>query len=243
MSQYHIARDGQQLGVHSEQDIQSGLSSGSFRGTDLCWTEGMGEWEPVSAKFSVQASAVFSPPASSAPGSYNPYAAPQANVLPAYAGTDPLAPLGKRLGAAFIDGLLALVLMGVPYGFLIVELNGFENNPNPEFSSTAMTATIALIIGFLILLVINIVMLTTRGQTPGKLALGIRIVTHPDGQKPGFVKACLLRAFVNGIIGAVPCLGPIYSLVDICFIFREDHRCIHDLIAGTHVVEGNPPKD
>ncbi|MEZ5383942.1 MAG: RDD family protein [Prosthecobacter sp.] len=243
MSQYHIARDGQQLGVHSEQDIQSGLSSGTFQGTDLCWTEGMGEWELVSARFSVQAPAVFTQPASVAAGAYNPYAAPQANVVPVYTGNDQLASLGKRLGAAILDGLLALVLMGVPYGFLIMELDGFEKNPNPEFSSTAVIATVALAVGFLILLVINIVMLTTRGQTPGKMMLGIRIVTHPDGQKPGFVKAFLLRAFVNGIIGAVPCLGPIYSLVDICFIFREDRRCIHDLIAGTHVVEGNPPKN
>lgn len=46
MSQYHIARDGQQLGVYAEQDIQSGLSSGSFRGTDLCWSEGMGSGSP-----------------------------------------------------------------------------------------------------------------------------------------------------------------------------------------------------
>lgn len=242
MSQYHIARDGQQLGVYAEQDIQSGLSSGSFRGTDLCWTEGMGEWAPVSTRFSVES--LVAQPAPQAEGAYNPYAAPRANVVPAYTASDvQLASLGKRLGASLLDGLLAVVLLGVPYGFLMAELNGFDKNPSPEFSSAAMIATGAIAIGALALLVINIVLLTTRGQTPGKMWLGIRIVTHPDNQKPGFVKACLLRAFVNGIIGAVPCLGPIYSLVDICFIFREDRRCIHDLIAGTHVIEGNPPKD
>ena len=200
----------------------------------------MGEWEPISARFSVEA--LVAQPASPAEGAYNPYAAPQANVVPAFAADVQLASLGKRLGAAILDGLLALVLLGVPYGFLMMELNGLEKNPSSEFSSTAMIATVALIIGFLVLLVINIVLLTTRGQTPGKMLLGIRIVTHPDGQKPGFVKACLLRAFVNGLIGGIPCLGFIYSIVDICFIFREDRRCIHDLIAGTHVIEGNPPK-
>lgn len=117
MSQYHIARDGQQLGVYAEQDIQSGLGSGSFRGTDLCWTEGMGEWEPVSARFSVESLVAQSAP--QAESAYNPYAAPRANVVPAYTASDvQLASLGKRLGAAILDGLLAVVLLGVPYGFL-----------------------------------------------------------------------------------------------------------------------------
>jgi uncharacterized RDD family membrane protein YckC len=56
------------------------------------------------------------------------------------------------------------------------------------------------------------------------------------GQNAGFVKAVLLRAVVPGIIGAVPLVGSIFSLVDPLFIFRGDRRCIHDLIAGTNVV-------
>lgn len=135
----------------------------------------MGEWEPVSARFSVES--LVAQPAPQAEGAYNPYAAPRANVVPASTASDvQLASLGKRLGAAILDGLLALVILGVPYGFLMAELGGLEKSPSPEFSSTAMIATVALIIGFLILLVINIVLLTTRGQTPGKMWLGIRIV-------------------------------------------------------------------
>ena len=34
-------------------------------------------------------------------------------------------------------------------------------------------------------------------------------------------------------------LVPFYRLVDILFIFREDRRCLHDLIAGTQVVVGD----
>jgi uncharacterized RDD family membrane protein YckC len=43
----------------------------------------------------------------------------------------------------------------------------------------------------------------------------------------------LLRSWLNTLIGIIP----FYGLVDVLFIFREDKRCIHDLIAGTHVVQ------
>jgi uncharacterized RDD family membrane protein YckC len=46
-----------------------------------------------------------------------------------------------------------------------------------------------------------------------------------------------LRIIVNGIPGALPCIGPFYSLADILCIFREDRRCLHDHIAGTKVVQ------
>lgn len=51
------------------------------------------------------------------------------------------------------------------------------------------------------------------------------------------VHAFVLRSFVNGLIGAIPCIGSIYALVDIVFIFREDRRCLHDLLASTVVVD------
>ncbi|WP_395747774.1 RDD family protein [Prosthecobacter sp.] len=237
MSTIHIARNGQQLGVFAEDAIQSGLSSGQFMPDDLFWTEGMGEWQPLSSRFAVSTAVSTSPYNA---GVFNPYAAPSANVqTPVLAGNVQLADLGKRLGAALLDGLLGAILVGVPYGFFIFAMS--DNGRQPELNPTAMIAGGCMLLGFLALLVINIVMLATRGQTPGKRVLGIRIATYPGAEKPGFVKAFLLRALVNGLIGAVPCLGPIYSLVDICFIFQTDRRCIHDLIAGTHVIEGNPP--
>lgn len=236
MAQYHIARDGQQLGVHSEQDVHGGLESGQFQAGDLCWTEGMNGWEKVGERFAALSAAAI--PA-------NPYAPPAVTELKAASGTThELASPWIRLGAALLDGVVGFVLVGVPYFFMMFEIGGFdpEGMENPEFTPAAMFAAGIMGVMLLALLVVNLYLLTVRGQTLGKMWLGIRIVTHPDAQPPGFVKAFLLRAFVNGIIGAVPCVGPIYSLVDVCFIFREDRRCIHDLIAGTQVVMGQPPK-
>lgn len=48
----------------------------------------------------------------------------------------------------------------------------------------------------------------------------------------------LLRLMLNTLLAFIP--G--YALVDILFIFRKDRRCIHDFIAGTHVVKTDPSR-
>ena len=146
-----------------------------------------------------------------------------------------LASLGQRLGAALLDGLVGGVVVGVPYFFAIANVAGTKGNS--DLSPAATGGFIVAGIAFLGLIIYNLVLLSTKGQALGKKWLGIRIVSHPDCQNAGFVKAVLLRGFVNGIIGAIPLLGLLYSITDICFIFREDRRCIHDLIGGTQVVK------
>lgn len=235
MSQYHIARDGQQLGTFSEQDVQAGLGAGSILATDLLWADGMADWQPVGSKF---ATASAAPSAAVQPAAFNPYAAPSANVIPASTQQGvTLASLGQRLGAVMLDGLIQLVVI-LP---LVIPAAMIDENSGDGLS-TGMIISMAIGgIGLLGILIYNLVLLATRGQTLGKKIVGIRIATYPGGQNPGFAKAFMIRALVVGIIGAIPLLGPIFSLVDIFFIFREDRRCIHDLMAGTHVIEGQPP--
>lgn len=241
---HHIARNGQQLGVFAEQEIQSGIASGQFLPDDLCWTEGMTDWQPLGARFQMPAVFAASAPAL-APAVFNPYAAPASNVMPAAASNTLLADHGKRLGAALIDMIIGGIVTGVPYFFFIMEA---AKSGGKSIEETGLTPTAWFALGFIVLaglalLVVDAVLLTRRGQTIGKLCVGIRIVTFPDAQMPGFVKAFLLRVFVNGIICAMPCcIGPVYFLVDSCFIFSEHRRCLHDLIAGTQVIEGHPPK-
>lgn len=44
---YLIARDGQQLGQFSEEEVRSGLFEGRYLSTDVAWTEGMTDWKPL----------------------------------------------------------------------------------------------------------------------------------------------------------------------------------------------------
>jgi uncharacterized RDD family membrane protein YckC len=149
--------------------------------------------------------------------------AAQAPIHVSY-GEKALASRGSRLSAQFVDGLL----------FLAIYIPLFATGAMGAESETAAVGTLmAILLIFFGLAVLQIFFLSRDGQTIGKKALKIRIVRYDDGGNPGFVKAVLLRAIVNGFIGIIP--G--YGLVDILFIFGAEQRCIHDLLAGTKVVD------
>lgn len=137
-----------------------------------------------------------------------------------------LASRGARLAAVIIDALfhftvLAITsIVGIGVAFFALNLAGLEG-------IVMLLALALLIISF----VVQMVLLGSRGQTIGKIAMKIRIVDSVTGVHPGWARLILLRTIVNGIIGLIP----FYVLVDALFIFRADRRTIHDMIAGTRV--------
>lgn len=179
----------------------------------------------------------------------NPYAAPNpyANPNPyAAQGYDPqaravdtreLAGRGARLGAQILDGLIGFLTMLPGIAVLIVAFIVAENDGQDE-------PHLGFFIGGIVLMCVAVlafniwqwVLLSQSGQTIGKRIVGVRVVLYGDGGPVGFGRAVGLRIWVNGLIGAVPYVGMVYSLFDILFIFGEERRCIHDLIAGTKVV-------
>ncbi len=237
---YHIARDNRQLGVFEEAEVRTKLASGELQNTDLAWTEGMAEWKPLSAVLTAAASAPASEVNPYTPSSVQTYEAPSAG------GVAPLASLGQRLGAVLLDVVVFLpayipIFMSFAAGAAAAAAaNGGDlsdlRDIQPNFLLLGLGGGLALA-----LVVVNIVMLAKRGQTIGKRIVGIRIVGAENDENPGWVKTIILRAVVNGFIGAVPLIGSFYALADILFIFRQDRRCIHDLLAGTRVVQGQPP--
>lgn len=137
---------------------------------------------------------------------------PQAPPKPALALEMTLASRGSRFLAAIVDSA----------AFLAVYLVAFAIDQPALF-----------FIGTLALVAIQIYFLATQGQTIGKMIMNIRIIRIDSGDNGGFVTNVLMRAILNGVLGFIP----LYSLVDVLFIFRDDRRCIHDMIAGTKVIE------
>lgn len=160
----------------------------------------------------------------------NPYAAPSA-LPPAAAWGDETVKADPwiRLVARLIDGGLVLVCM-VPL-FLGVALGPRNEEPGPLQIALMIVALLA-VLG---LVAYQLVLLYQTSQTLGKRWMGIKIVRN-DGSDASFGRIFGLRMFVVGLIEQVPCLGALFALINVLWIFGQESRCLHDLLADTKVV-------
>lgn len=159
------------------------------------------------------------------PGGVNPYAAPTSGYEPGMGmgmGMDqPLASRGTRFLGALLDTLIAVVFI-VPPMFLF---------GGPEDEAGLIGAGL----GWLLVMGIQWYLIATTGQSIAKRMLGMKIV-KTDGSDVNFVSGVILRVWVIAALGAIPFVGNIVGLVDAVMIFGEEHRCLHDQIAGTKVI-------
>jgi len=119
---------------------------------------------------------------------------------------------GSRLTAAILDLVMVVI-------FYLV-------------SRIAATSAI-FVAGAAALFLYQIYLLSTQGQTIGKQFCNIRIVNIDTQKQAGFIPNVFKRYVLNGLL----CLIPGYILADTLFIFRENQRCLHDMIAQTWVIE------
>jgi uncharacterized RDD family membrane protein YckC len=163
----------------------------------------------------------------------NPYAPPSADLTPPEASTDavPLATRGRRLGAAILDTLLMLAIQ-VP---VLIAAGYFEAARQGQVGVGGTLA--ASLFGMVVYLAINGYLLAKRGQTVGKRLLNIQIVGIRDERIIPFGRVIGLRVAPIWAVSLIPAIGSLLAVVDALFIFRKDRRCLHDLIASTHVVE------
>lgn len=141
---------------------------------------------------------------------------------------------GFRRTAAFIIDhmILSFITMPIFVGVLL----GFKiADPNAGLIATMMTQQ-AKVNAVYYALWLPIFFLyfgwfyKNRGATPGKLALGLRVIDTRTGTHIGYWRA-FFRELIGRFIDFVPILaGYIVGLV------RSDKRCFHDLIFGTQVV-------
>ncbi len=139
-----------------------------------------------------------------------------------------LASRWKRLGAAFIDAVIL-----TPLGLIFFWVNfGNPWETTPTFESTAVLSAW----GFFVYIFVNGYYLAQSGQTVGKKLLGIQI-RRCDGSPVTLSRIATHRALPPYIAQAIPVIGPFLLFLDVLFVFRGDKRGVHDLIAGTIVVE------
>ena len=165
----------------------------------------------------------------------------------------PVASRGVRLGAALIDGavinlmvwpvLLVLIFvvgpMMVDQGALGAEMDGAGTDDERERIASEWAGKVFLfyLVAMPIVALLPVTlfawMVTKSGQSPGKKLCKIRIVRADTKQLPGFVKGVLLRSWLAQVLYCVPFV----NLAGILMIFGQKRQCLHDVIAGTIVVE------
>jgi uncharacterized RDD family membrane protein YckC len=163
----------------------------------------------------------------------NPYAPPISDLTGVvdFMGDTELAGRWTRFVASFVDGIIGLCY-GIPILYMLGYFEYAVARQQPPFLLTFAMA----VLGFIGFLLVHGYLLKTNGQTVGKKLTGIRIVDL-DGNLPDFAKVILLRYLPMSLVAMIPVLGRWLTLIDVLFIFRQDRRCLHDLLAATKVVK------
>lgn len=133
---------------------------------------------------------------------------------------------GARFVSQFVDGMLFTIPSFVIF-FSIIDWKTFLT-PGATPPSATFALTGVLLFG---VVVYEGLMLSARGQTLGKMLMGMKVVT-PQG---GTISAGQAwgRALARSVMSLLYCLGPIDAL----FIFSARHRTLHDRLAKTVVVK------
>ena len=222
-----IGGDGKEYGPVTVEQIRAWIRSGRANLETKAKALGTEEWRSL-ADFAEFASPDSLPPV--LPAGTTTAVAPDAN----------LGHRGMRLLAAFIDGFIEWLCWTPTMKAMMASLAGLLTGGqiDPQEMVKAFTAALSYSLPYLaVLLLVQATLLSLRGQTIGKIATRLRVVRASDGSPAGFLHAFLLRGFLPRCLRHVPIIGLLFWLVDNCFIFRDDQRCIHDLIAGTKVVK------
>jgi uncharacterized RDD family membrane protein YckC len=179
------------------------------------------------------------PPRPASPPPAAPMAPPRPPAAPPYDMQPPVAPIaaapgalnyagfGVRFVAAIIDSLLLSALM-IPFIIVVVV---FMMRGGGEPSPLAMIVVFgAYFLMIAVSLLYQLIFIGKKGATPGKKFMKLR-VTFPDGQYPIGIGKAFIRMIGYMISGMICYIGFLMIIFD-----KEQHRALHDKIAGTVVI-------
>jgi uncharacterized RDD family membrane protein YckC len=147
-----------------------------------------------------------------------------------------LAGRGARLGAFFLDGLVAALMIYVPAVIVLAVAGRLDSALDPTAATIDVElfaiAGVMCLSGFIAWAWITALLVARNGQTIGKRMVDIKVV-RSDGSPASLGRVFWLRNVVNGLLGVIP----LYGIVDLLCIFGVRRQCIHDLIADTIVIQ------
>jgi uncharacterized RDD family membrane protein YckC len=145
----------------------------------------------------------------------------------------------QRVGAILIDALLYIPFLIVPFLRLYREMEdairrgGTYRVTFSPFESRFIGYTLA---AAAVGAAYHIVMVHCRGQTVGKMALGIKVLQIEDGALPSWDRAAI-RWAVPVLFAWIPLVGGLAQLLDYLWMLWDPQRqCLHDKAARTIVL-------
>ena len=140
----------------------------------------------------------------------------------------PCARFPSRLLALVLDLLIQGILLFVL--FVIVGLAVNNGAASATAGAIALTVTIAIVVGYPVLWET-----LTRGGTPGKFALGLRVVSDDGGPER------FRQALVRGLAAVVEIWLLLGCPALICSLLSERGKRLGDVFAGTFVIQQRLP--
>lgn len=254
MSQWFYHTGDEQRGPYSPAELREEVRAGRLREAHHVWREGMEEWAPANrlkGLFAHQASAPPTPPPRPHTASYRPNAVAEKQRVATRDLSNPFSapqhfeepfedrPTRRKYarwltrgGALILDGIICFFLnlaagftIGIALGILIALSGGNMNDSDEAFGAIGML--VGLITQWLYYALMTS---SSHMATWGKQAGGI-IVTDLKGRRISFGRAT--ARYLCAVFVPLFTLGIDYLLP----FFTEHKQCLHDIIAGTIVVE------
>jgi uncharacterized RDD family membrane protein YckC len=238
---YILGGDGKEYGPAAPSQVRSWMAAGRASLETKARSVTSEEWKTLGDFPEFNDALRSAPPGVAA----EPPASPGVSAVD----TSDLASCGARTGAALINAFIYLIST-IPGG-VVMSRKLLEQQPElakggfPRFDKLDMVPLMEAVAwvwaGIFAAVLLQGLLIAVRRQNLGKLICGGRVVRASDGQPASLVQAVLLRFFLPVAIVILLhvftlVLGVVFLVVDYCFMFREDRRCLHDLIAGTKVV-------
>ncbi|QSQ18206.1 RDD family protein [Myxococcus landrumensis] len=140
-----------------------------------------------------------------------------------------LASRRDRFWANLVDSLFVTIPL---LGGIIMPIIAFSDSAKGGPDDFGVFLLLSPLLVLVVTLGIQIAMVVKTGQSLGKRWRGIRVI-RMNGQPITLVRLALLRNLLPVWLSQVT---GVFGLIDALFIFREDHRCLHDHLADTQVV-------
>lgn len=250
--QIYLARNNQQAGPYTLEQVNQMLASQQILLTDLAWHEGMTEWKALGEL--TQGKLVYQPIGYSAPV-INTNSSPNETIrqIRVEPKIHELASIQSRALAKIIDLLLWLPIAAIPSFFFNESQYKQLFELQKQMQSTEVTSTKAaelqhqlftlipieawhsMLVYVVIMLAIQAFLLTKYGQSIGKKIVGIKIVDAESNGKVNLTRIFLLRSIVFIILNLL--FMPISTIIDYAFALGQKRQALHDKIARTKVIK------